>query len=100
MSNNCNNKNVATSSVTKFTEGRIMRYEYSRKPRKCPSCKTKSVASILYGYPAFSPELETDLKEKRVVLGGCSITTDDPAWQCTVCDAIIFRKRYFNTSIW
>lgn len=76
-----------------------MRYEFSRKPRRCPACKATKIASILYGYPAFSSKLETDLEEKRVVFGGCVITDDDPRWQCTECDAEFFRKIDFDISM-
>ena len=69
-----------------------MRYEYSRKPRKCPACKATSVAVILYGNPVSSQKLESDLDAGRLVLGGCTETDDDPEWQCTACDAPIFRK--------
>jgi len=50
-------------------------YEYSRKPIKCPSCKASSITTILYGYPAFSSKLESELKAGRVVLGGCCVQT-------------------------
>ena len=69
-----------------------MRYEYSRRPSKCPSCKATSVAAILYGLPEFSQRLESDLQAGRVVLGGCCVTDDDPTWRCTACDTPIFRK--------
>lgn len=70
-----------------------MRHESSRKPRKCPSCGSGRIATILYGLPAFSPELEADLDAGRIVLGGCCVTDDDPAWQCLDCQATIYRQR-------
>ena len=76
-----------------------MRYFFLRKPRKCPACKSTGVASILYGSPVFSPELEADLEEKRIVLGGCVVTEDDPRWQCTACDALFYRKIDFDISL-
>jgi hypothetical protein len=39
----------------------------------------------MYGLPEFSPELERELDEGRVVLGGCCVFGDDPEWQCTDC---------------
>ena len=66
---------------------------------KCPVCKSTKMASILYGYPAFSLELEVALEEKRVVLGGCFIVTDDPNWQCTACDTEFFQKNDFDISL-
>lgn len=70
-----------------------MRYEYVRKPEKCPSCGSDKIAGILYGFPEYSPELESDLQEGRVVLGGCCVSDDDPEWGCTNCNAVIFRKQ-------
>jgi hypothetical protein len=76
-----------------------MHYEFSWKPRKCPACKSTGIASILYGNPAFYPELEADLEEKRIVLGGCMVTNDDPRWQCTTCDALFCRKIDLDISL-
>jgi hypothetical protein len=54
-------------------------------PTACPACGGPRVASILYGLPAFSPELDRELNEGRVVLGGCCVSGDDPKWQCADC---------------
>ncbi len=56
-----------------------------RKPRKCPSCGHAPFASILRGLPHYSDDLERDLEAGRVVLGGCSVSLDDPAWACSAC---------------
>ncbi|MHB9134612.1 MAG: hypothetical protein ACYDBB_26360 [Armatimonadota bacterium] len=63
----------------------------TRKPQVCPACKQKSVANILYGMPAFSPELDAALKAGTIVLGGCCISGDDPTWRCTKCSQAIYR---------
>ncbi len=68
------------------------RYESSRKPNKCPACHAATVAPILYGMPDFSPELKRDREARRAVLGGCCVTEDDPEWECTACEARIYRK--------
>jgi rubrerythrin len=73
--------------------GNFSRIERARQPGRCPSCDAQSVARILYGYPAFSTELDEDLKTGMVVLGGCVITDDDPVWQCTACGQGIHRLR-------
>ena len=52
---------------------------------QCPTCGSSSVASILYGMPDFSDELQRELDAKRVTLGGCCITGDDPQWHCNEC---------------
>ncbi len=70
-----------------------MRYECSRKPEKCPACGFANIAEILYGLPAFSPELEKDLNDGRIALGGCEITGDEPVWKCVACQTVVYRKR-------
>jgi len=68
------------------------RFEAGVKPKKCPKCGSLIVARILYGFPAWSEELEADLKAGRVAIGGCCITGDDPAWKCMECETEIYRK--------
>jgi len=50
------------------------------KPDKCPICESKSIAEILYGLPVNSEELSKDLEKKRIVLGGCCVTENEPAF--------------------
>ena len=70
-----------------------MRYEYVRKPRKCPSCGAASVARILYGFPDMSSEeLRDDLDAGRVVLGGCALLGVEPDWQCVSCEVVMYRR--------
>ena len=54
------------------------------------------MARILWGEPILSPKVRRDLEEGRLVLGGCCVTDDDPAWKCVECDAEVhrFRERY------
>jgi rubrerythrin len=68
------------------------RIERVRKPKKCPACGANSVASIMYGMPAFSDDLERKINEGSITLGGCCITEDDPTWECTYCGIMIFRR--------
>jgi hypothetical protein len=63
-----------------------------RKPPECPSCGSKKVAQILWGYPAFSRKLEKNLKEGKIVLGGCIVSGNDPEWQCVDCKVEIYRE--------
>jgi hypothetical protein len=51
----------------------------------CPVCESSHIAKIEYGLPDFSEELERELDAKRVVLGGCVVTGDDPQWHCNEC---------------
>lgn len=66
--------------------------EYARKPRKCPSCQSSRVATILTGMPAMNEKLEQDIKDGRVILGGCAMTEDDPYWQCADCSTLLYKK--------
>ena len=63
-----------------------------RKPRKCPQCGSAKIADILYGLPAFSPELDKSLKEGKIVLGGCIMWGDDPKWKCAECETDIYKE--------
>ena len=67
-------------------------FEYQRKPRVCPVCKSKRVAIILWGLPAFSEQLERDLELGKVVLGGCCVKIDGPRWQCADCGTQFYEK--------
>jgi hypothetical protein len=69
------------------------RLERARKPASCPICKKSPMGSILYGYPAFSPDLERQLEKGSIVLGGCCPTMDDPAWECSRCGQQIYKKK-------
>lgn len=60
-------------------------YECKRKPRRCPACGSTRVASILYGMPLFSEDLQRRLDDGTVVLGGCSL--DSAKWECVDCHA-------------
>jgi len=37
------------------------------------------------GYQNFDKKLERDLENKKVVLGGCTVTDHDPHWECNDC---------------
>jgi hypothetical protein len=52
---------------------------------KCPHCKTTSIAEILWGFPPTSDFLQDQIKQKKIVLGGCIITDNDPQWECNLC---------------
>ena len=54
------------------------RHESAHKPKSCPVCGSKRIASIMYGYPLFSEELEQKLEAGEIALGGCCISGDDP----------------------
>lgn len=59
------------------------------KPRgRCPSCGSREIARILYGYPAFDRDLEEALDEGNIVLGGCLIPMPpEPNRHCRNCSS-------------
>jgi hypothetical protein len=57
----------------------------------CPSCGSKNIAKILYGKPCFDEELEKKLASKKIKLGGCIITGNDPKYLCNECDTYFDR---------
>ena len=57
----------------------------------CPNCNSPRLAKILYGLPRFDDKLDKDIKEGRVVLGGCCISDNDPDYKCMDCNALIFK---------
>lgn len=54
-------------------------------PAECPECRSPRIARVIYGMPHFTPELERELAERVVVLGGCVIFDESPLWQCVGC---------------
>jgi len=73
--------------------GNEKRYEYRIKPKKCPSCGGSLIAGILYGLPHFTTRLNSDIAEGKIVLGGCCISDDDPAWRCVDCSTVFYWRR-------
>jgi hypothetical protein len=71
---------------------KLDRYSSKRKPSKCPNCGGKKVASILYGLPHFSEELERDMAEGKIVLGGCCELIGAPKWQCAECGVEVYKE--------
>ena len=63
-----------------------------RKPERCPKCGSKRIARIQWGMPDFSEELQRELDEGTVVLGGCIVSGHDPSWTCQDCGASIFKE--------
>ena len=53
--------------------------------RKCPNCQSTNHAEILWGLPADMGEIEKELERKKIVLGGCVVTGDDPKLECNDC---------------
>ena len=69
------------------------RFFAPRKPRKCPACGAKPVASILYGLPDFSLELRIKIDKGTVAIGGCEQEIGAPMWHCSFCETDIYHER-------
>jgi hypothetical protein len=55
------------------------------KKVKCPHCGTFDVAEYLYGMPAYTKKLEQDVKNKKIIIGGCLINECAPKYYCNHC---------------
>lgn len=49
----------------------------------CPACGSQAVLPIAYGYP--SPEMWEQEQRGEVVLGGCLVGPESPAYECRDC---------------
>ena len=52
---------------------------------KCPRCGSKNIAEILYGLPDYNEELQSEIKEGKLRLGGCCASELDPKYYCNDC---------------
>ena len=52
----------------------------------CPNCASSNTCRIMYGMPAYTPELEQKLEAGKVHLGGCIIELDSPNRHCNDCE--------------
>ena len=64
----------------------------SIKQDKCPVCGSKKIATYLRGMPAYSEQLQNDIDEGNIILGGCCISEDDPFCICTDCKTEFYRQ--------
>jgi hypothetical protein len=65
---------------------------------KCNKCGSKDVAEYLRGLPEYDDELQKQLDNKEVVLGGCCVRGDglDAGWRCNECGNDIFENKETN----
>jgi len=52
---------------------------------KCTYCDSKNVVPIFWGYPADMDCVMKLVEAKKVVLGGCYVSDNDPAFECLDC---------------
>jgi hypothetical protein len=60
-------------------------YTSESEPLICPECGSERIATYLYGKVFDDPELSKDIKDGKIVLGGCILMRVNPKWQCTDC---------------
>ena len=61
--------------------------------KMCPKCGSRDTAHILWGMPVMSSELEDELENGRVVLGGCCVPMPEPRYHCNKCkDNFAYRR--------
>jgi len=53
--------------------------------KECKYCSSKNVVTIFWGYPADMDYVMKLVDEKKLVLGGCCVSDNDPALECIDC---------------
>lgn len=66
---------------------------YASKPRACPSCGDRPVATILYGMPAEGRGTEEKVAAGLITYGGCVKPKNPPRWKCTKCGQMIHSTK-------
>ena len=52
----------------------------------CPKCSSKDIAKIVYGLVKIEGELEKELDQNKIILGGCCVSGNDPQFSCNNCN--------------
>ena len=73
-----------------------MKFVVKRKPARCPQCGSTEIAGILYGLPAWDEQLEKQIDNGEIVLGGCMVSDDDAKWICNECAVRIYQNNGEN----
>ena len=55
------------------------------KKTVCPKCGSDDIAKILWGLQMPNSESDKAVKDKKIVLGGCLVSDNDPYWECNDC---------------
>ena len=77
------------------------KYFYQRKPRRCPVCGGKAIATYYFGEP---PEhiWEKAEKDHSIKIGGCCIEMSEyqRTWHCNNCGTDFYKKNDNWTKEW
>ena len=52
----------------------------------CPKCESIKIGRYLYGMPEMDKKLEQDVENGEIIIGGYSVTSEDPEWHCNDCN--------------
>ena len=64
----------------------------ARNKTQCSKCDSFKVARIIYGMPDFTDRLEKLEEQGKIVFGGCSISGNDPKYECTECGVGFYKR--------
>lgn len=53
--------------------------------QNCPKCNSENIAEFRYGLYDRDEKLNRLIEERKVILGGCEISFDSPAFYCNEC---------------
>lgn len=65
-----------------------------KKQQKCPYCGSTNTSYYIFGDPAYNEKFVNDLKNRKCILGGCIVNTEqingktvflEPSWRCNKC---------------
>jgi hypothetical protein len=56
------------------------------EPVSCPRCQSDRVVYILYGEPILDDDLKLAIKQGKVELAGCIVTSESKRWECRKCN--------------
>ena len=63
------------------------------RPRRCAQCGGEALP-VAFGYPG--PEMIAAVERGEIVLGGCIVDDDDPAWECSECGTRVTEPRRWS----
>ena len=52
---------------------------------ECPMCGGVDIAMILYGLPSDELLHSKKVKDKKIILGGCCVDSNEPKLECNYC---------------
>lgn len=59
---------------------------------QCSKCDSYKVARVIYGMPDFTERIEKLEEQGKIVFGGCSVTRNDPKYECTECGTGFYKR--------